>query len=120
MSLVSTWHHRVLGGFWTLFALALLAVLLRYDHWKEIGTWIATLLCVTGVITGTAFMFARTWVSLAVLIVVAALFFLDMVLMFGVHGNRPYMYLMTGGVVIACYTLVFLWALATYPSGEEP
>ena len=100
MSLVSIWHHRILGGFWTLCALALVAVVLRYHHWNEIGTWIATLLCAACIVTGIAFVFARTWaqIIMAVLMVVAALFFLDMVLMFGFHGNRPLMYLMMGGV----------------------
>jgi hypothetical protein len=111
----------VLGGFWVLFALALVAVLLRYNHWTDIGTWIAMLLCTTCVATGTAFVLGRTWaqVIMAVLMVAAALFFLDMVLMFSIHGNRPYMYLMMVGVGIACYTFGFILVLAWSPSDGE-
>lgn len=102
-------------------ALALLAGLLRYDHWNEIGAWVARVICIIGAATGIAFMFARLWaqVIMAVLMIVAALFFLDMVLMFGFHGNRPWMYLMVVGVAIAFYTMVFLLVLAASPSDEQ-
>src|SRR3974390_3266653 len=102
MSLATKWHHRVLGGFWALLALAMFAVLGGYNHWTEVGAWVARLSCVACVVTGIAFIFGRRWaqIVMAVLMIIAALFFLDMVLMFGFHGNRLFMYLMIAGVVV--------------------
>jgi hypothetical protein len=79
-------------------------------RWAEYQFWIALPLAAAYVATGIGFMFARRWArrTMAALVPVAALFFLDMLLMFGWVGSRAGVWSAVAALGIAGYTLLFL------------
>jgi hypothetical protein len=111
---VSVWHHRVLGAIWALCGLVTIGNVLiaAFEHGSlgEYQLWIGLLGALAYVVTGIGFVLARTWArrTMGVLMVVAVLWALDMVLMFGVHGNRQGVRAMLVAAGIAGYTLLFL------------
>jgi hypothetical protein len=70
------------------------------------------------VFTGIGFILGRTWArrTMGVLMVVAALWFLDMMLMSGFNGNRQSVREMLVAIAVAAYTLVFLVISAAWHS----
>ena len=91
-------------------------------HWAEYQFWIALPLAAAYVATGIGFMFARRWArrTMAALMLVAALYFLDMLLMFGWVGNRGGVWASVAAIGIAGYTLLFLVISAAHHLYTSP
>ena len=123
---ISIWHHRVLGGLWALCGAVtignVLIRILRNGSWAEWQLWVPVLAAFAYVVTGMGFIVARTWArcTMGVLMVVAVLLALDMVLMFGVHGNRQGVRAMLVAAGIAGYTLLFLAISAEWHAQDLP
>ena len=109
-SFVLVWHHRVLGVFWALCGLGLVGVLIRYNHWNEIATWVAAFCGAICVPTGIGFISGRIWARrvMAGLMVVAALFLFYMMMMAGTNGSRQLFQQMLATLCIVGYTMLFL------------
>jgi hypothetical protein len=120
--LTSIWHHRVLGGAWALCGLFAIGNILRHASWSEYQHWIALCVAAAYVATGIGLTLGRTWArrTMAVLMVLAALFFLDMLLMSGWVGNRAGVWEMLAALGVAGYTLVFLGISAVWHSQHLP
>jgi hypothetical protein len=118
---VSTWHHRLLGGLWALCGCAVIGGIVLSGRWVEYQSWIASAFALSYVITAIGFIFGRMWArrTMIALMVIAALFFLDMLLMFGVHGNRAGIWANLAALVIVVYTLGFLLISATCHSQDS-
>lgn len=117
---VVVWHHRLLGGFWTLLGLIHIGIALFRFSWTDSRLWVLMLVSAAYAGTGIGFISGRTWArrALGALLVVAALFFLDMLLMFGWVGNRPGVWLTTAALGIIVYSLLFLLISAVYRPKE--
>jgi hypothetical protein len=117
-SLLSLWHHRVLGGFWALLGLGCIADLHRGYWWEQGLPWIPALVGAVYVITVIGFVLVHTWARrvMAILMVVAALFFADFILMAGWVGNHKLMPWVLAGFGVAAYTAVFLIISAVFRS----
>ena len=105
-SLVSLWHHRVLGGFWALLGLGCIADLHRGYWWEQRVPWIPALVGLVYVASAIGFVFVRTWARrvMTILMVVAALIFADLILMAGWVGNHKLMPWVLAGFGVASYT----------------
>src|SRR5690348_7396243 len=90
----STWHHRLLGGLWTLCGCFVIGNMVLSGRPADYQFWIGSAVALSYVIAGIGFVFGRTWArrTMAALMVIAALLFLDLLLMFGFHGNRAGMW----------------------------
>ena len=117
----SIWHHRLLGGLWGLSGFVVTGNVVLSSRWAEYQFWIACAVALSYVITGIGFIFGRTWArrTMTVLMVIAALLFLDMLLMFGFHGNRAGMWEMLLALGIVVYTLGFLLISAAWHSQDS-
>src|SRR6266850_194043 len=116
----SIWHHRVLGTLWALGGCVVIGNVVRVDSWAKYQPWIVLLVAVSYVATGAGFVFGRTWArrTMAVLMLVAALFFLDMLLMSGWVGNQAGVWEMFVALAVAGYTLFFLVISAAWHSQQ--
>ena len=115
-SLVSVWHHRVLGVLWVLWG-AVSAVGLDLDNlWKWRIEWLPALLGLVFIIAGVGFALVRDWARsvMAVLSVVGGLYFADMILMAGWVGNRPLLHWMLAAFGLAGYTATFILISAVW------
>jgi len=114
----SIWHHRVLGGLWAICGLVVISHMTTSGRWTDYEFWLASAVALSYVIGGIGFVFGRKWArrTIAALMGVAALFSVDMLLMFGVHGNRAGMWgtLVALGAIV--YTLGFLLISAAWHS----
>ena|ERR1043166_3915200 len=118
---VSTWHHRLLGGLWALCGLVVIGNVVLSRRWAEYQFWVASAVALSYVITGIGFILGRTWArrTMIALMVIASLFFLDMLLMFGFHGNRAGVWGMVVALSIVLYTLGFLLISAAWHSQDS-
>jgi hypothetical protein len=116
----SIWHHRLLGGLWALCGFFVIGNEILSGRWADYQFWIGAAVALSYVTAGIGFIFGRTWArrTLAALMVVAALFFLDMLLMFGFHANRAGMWAMLVALGVVVYTLGFLAISATWHSQD--
>jgi hypothetical protein len=117
----SIWHHRVLGGLWALCGCALIVDMVLIGRWAESGFWLASAVALLYVFTGIGFMRGRKWArrTMAALMVVAGLFFLDMLLMFGFHADRAGMLAMLVSLGAVAYTLGFLLISAAWHAQDS-
>jgi hypothetical protein len=117
----SIWHHRLLGGLWALCGFVVIGNMVLSGRWADYQFWVALTVALSYVITGIGFIFGRTWArrAMAALMVVAALFFLDMLLMFGFHGNRAGMCATLVALGVVVYTLGFLLISAAWHSQDS-
>lgn len=86
------------------------------------SVWIALFIAAAFAATSIGFVQGRTWArrSMAVLLMLAALFFLDMLLMSGWTGDRRGVWLMAGAISFVVYTQLFLVISALYrPEGHR-
>jgi hypothetical protein len=115
---VSIWHHRLLGGLWASCGLVVVGNTVLSGRWAEHQFWIVLPIATLYVATGIGFIFGRTWArrTMVALLVIAALFFLDMLLMSGWGGNRAGVREMLIALGIAAYTLTFLGISAAWHS----
>jgi hypothetical protein len=120
-SLISRWHHRVLGALWGLCGLVLCGSILleNFRHqgsWFDCRLWIALLVVTAYTVTGVGFISGRTWARtiMAVLMLLAVLVFLDMILMSGFTGNREWLPEVLILLGTAGYTLLFLAISTAY------
>jgi len=106
----SIWHHRLLGGLWALCGGVVIGGMVLSGRGADYQFWLVSLVALSYVIAGIGFFFGRTWArrTMAALMVIAALFFLDMLLMFGFHANWPGIWANLVGLGIVGYTLGFL------------
>jgi hypothetical protein len=119
---VSVWHHRILGGLWVLCGVAFIASLIAshsWDSWEN--PCVGALVGAAYIFAAIGFIFGRTWArrTIGVLTVIAELFSMDMLLMFGVHSNRQGIYGSLAAMVCAGYTMVFLALSAAWHSQES-
>src|SRR5437660_303901 len=114
----SIWHHRILGGLWALCGCAAVGNSIRSDFWAQYQFWVVLLVAASYVVTGIGLIRGRRWArrTMAVLVVVAALLFLDMLLMSSWVGNRSGVWEMLIALGIAGYTLLFLAISAAWHS----
>jgi hypothetical protein len=114
----SIWHHRLLGGLWALCGFVVIGNMVFSGRWAEYQFWVASAVATLYVITGLGFIFGRTWArkTMIVLMVIAGLFFLDMLLMFGFHANRAGMLGAVAALGVVAYTLGFLLISAAWHS----
>lgn len=114
----SIWHHRLLGGLWTLCGLGVIANMVLSGRWAEYQFWAASAVATLYVITGIGFIFGHTWArrTMVALMVIAGLFFLDMLLMFGFHANQAGMLGALAALGVVVYTLGFLLISAAWHS----
>jgi hypothetical protein len=119
---LSDWHHRILGVLWALYGLVLIGLVVEHGDWTEYQFWVSLLVATIYVVTGGGFVLGRTWArwTMGVLMVLTVLFFLDMMMMAGVGGNRQGVREMLIAVGIAGYTLFFLAISAIWPSHDLP
>ena len=115
------WHHRLLGGLWALCGLVVIGHMVLSGRWAEYPFWVASAVALSYVIAGIGFTLGRTWArrTMAALMVIAALFFLDMLLMLGFHANRAGMWGMLVALGIVVYTLGFLLISAAWHSQDS-
>src|SRR6266850_6498161 len=106
----SVWHHRLLGGLWALCGFFVIGNMVLSGRWADYQFWVGSAVALSYVTTAIGFIFGRTWArrTMVALMVVAALFFLDMLVMFAFHGNRVAMWAMLVALGIVVYTLGFL------------
>ena len=113
------WQRRIFGFFWALCGLACL-VDLRRGYWWQAG-WEVLLPILAGslfVFGGAQFMLGRRWawrVMLAMMIV-AGLFFLDMMILAGSVHNHQLMRLTLLGLGLSAYTGFVVLPSAIYSS----
>jgi hypothetical protein len=109
-SLVSLWHHRVLGTLWAVGGMACLADLHRSYWWEQRKAWLPALVGLVYLVTGAAFLCCRSWARRAMLIlmVLAGLLFADWTLAGLMLGNQSLLWLALGGFGCAVYTVVFV------------
>lgn len=114
----SMWHHRVLGGLWALCGLFVIGRTAVRGNWDEPQFWFVFPVPLLLIVAGVAFVFGRTWArrTMAVLMIFAGLFFLDMLLMSGWVGNRAGVWQMLGAFGVTVYTLFFLGVSAAWHS----
>ncbi len=114
----SIWHHRLLGGLWAVCGCVVIGNMVLSNRWADYQFWVMSAVALSYVITGIAFMFGRRWArrTMGALMVIAALFFLDMLLMFGFHGNRAGMREMLVALGVVVYTMGFLLISAAWHS----
>jgi hypothetical protein len=111
---VVVWHHRVLGLLWVLCGCAFgcLSVLAAFTHssWNVVGVLASISASVIHFGTCLGFIFGCTWARrvMGVLLMIAALFFLDMLFMFGWVGNRSGVWVMVAALGLVAYTALFL------------
>jgi hypothetical protein len=120
-SMVSRWHHRVLGTLWGLFGSILggwnvIHNIRNEDLRNDLGLWIVPLIMLAYVVTGVGFFFGRMWARIVMvfLMLLAVFFSVDMVLMSGWTGNPeglPKLFAVFG---IATYTLLFVLITAAW------
>jgi hypothetical protein len=117
----SIWHHRLLGGLWALCGCVLFVGLVLKAPWDEYQFWLASAVALLYAIAGIGFMRGRKWArrTMAALMVVAGLFFLDMLLMFGVHANRAGMLGMLVSLGAVAYTVGFVLISAAWHSQDS-
>jgi len=111
------WHHRVLGVIWMLSGLLVAGKTVLHASWNEYQQWIALFIATAYVAAGIGFTLGHRWGrrTMGVLMVVAMLWFLDIMLMtIWVHDVRAFWAVMAG-FLIAGYTLSFLAISATDP-----
>jgi hypothetical protein len=115
---LSKWHHRILGSLWLLCGLVQIAIVVGHGGWTEYQFWMALLVATACVVAAIGFILGRRWArwAMGVLMVLAVLFFLDMMMMFGFGGNRQGVLYMLIAAGIAAYTLLFLVISATWHS----
>lgn len=121
--LCSTWHHRVLGALWALCGCVVIGNLFRLGSWTQYQLWIVLLIAGSFVGTGMGFILGRRWArrTMVALMVVAALFFADMLLMSGWNGNRSGVWEMLFALGGAGYTMFFVAiSAAWHPRGDSP
>jgi hypothetical protein len=118
---VSTWHHRLLGGLWALCGLVVIGNAVLSGGWAEYQFWVASAVALSYVIAGIGFILGRTWArrTMVALMVIAALVFLDMLLMFGFHADRAGVWGMLAALGIVVYTLGFLLISAAWHSQDS-
>jgi len=95
---------------------------LRRAYWWEHGqAWLPVLVGVAYAVTGVGFTLGCTWARrvMAALVVLAALFFGDMLLMAGWVGNRPLLHWMLAALGFAAYTTVFILISEVMRSSER-
>ncbi|HLH56376.1 MAG TPA: hypothetical protein VKY92_22505 [Verrucomicrobiae bacterium] len=104
------WHHRVLGVLWGFVGVIFIGSLLQHDSWADFGQWIALVLSFAFVATSIGFFHGRTWGRriMGVLMVLAALFFLDAMAPASIAGNYEMVWLMRIGLAAVAYTWGFL------------
>jgi hypothetical protein len=109
-SAVVVWHHRALGTFWALCGLVPAVSALARSSWSEGPFFISVSAAAIFVSTSIGFIFGSTWARrvMCMLMLIAVLFFLDMLLMFGWHGNREGVWMMLAALGAVAYTLLFL------------
>jgi hypothetical protein len=117
---LTRWHHRILGSLWSLCGLLPVAIAVGHRDWTEYQFWIALLAGTACVTAGAGFILGRRWArwTMAALMVLAVLFFLDMMMMFGFNGNRPGVFYMLIAAGLAGYTLFFLAISAMWHSED--
>jgi hypothetical protein len=126
MSPILVWHHRLLGVLWALAGLAFIVDLRRAYWWEQGRAWLPVLIGTGYTTAGIGFALALTWARrvLAGLVVMAGLFFADMVLLCGFAGNREGMYWMLGACGLAAYTFSFIFvsavSMGTQPEPGQP
>ncbi len=121
--LCSTWHHRVLGALWAVCGGVVVVKLFRLGSWSQYQEWIALIVAGSFVTTGIGFTLGRGWArrTMVALAVVAALFFADMLLMSGWHGNRSGMWVFLFAIGVCGYTIFFVAISAAWHShGSSP
>src|SRR5437764_212079 len=117
---ISIWHHRILGGLWAVGALIMVGSLayhlIRYGKWTDYQFWIAATVLLPYIAGGIGLTRGLVWArrTIGALMVIAVLWFLDMVLMFGFHNNIRMLWAMLAGVGVAVYTLGFLIISGTW------
>ena len=118
----SIWHHRLLGGLWALCGFFVIGNMVPSRRWADYQFWVASAVALSYVTAGIGFIFGRTWArrTMVALMLVAALLFLDMLMMFGFHGNRAGMWEMLVALGVAGYTLLFLAISAAWHSQDLP
>lgn len=79
--------------------------------WDEYQHWVALLGPASLIAAGVWFSFGRKWArwTMSVLMMFAALLFLDMLLMSGFDGNRAGVWEMFSALLAAGYTLLYLF-----------
>jgi hypothetical protein len=117
---LATWHHRILGGLWSLCGLVHFAIIVGRGEWTEYQYWIALFVVMAYVVTGIGFILGRRWArrTMGALMVLAVLWFLDMMMMCGFGGNRPGVLCMLVAAGIAGYTLLFVAISAAWHSED--
>jgi hypothetical protein len=112
------WHHRVLGALWGFVGLFFVGSLLQHDTWAVYGQWISLVLSLAFVVTAMGFFLGRTWArrTMGVLMVPAALFFLDVMVPASIAGNHKMVLLIKMGLAGVAYTWVFLAVPQHYSS----
>jgi hypothetical protein len=107
---MSSWHHRILGGLWAICGLVGSGVTVEHGDWTKYQLWISLSVTLTYVVTAIGFILGRTWArrTMGVLMVLGMFFFLDMMMMSGVGGNKQGIREMLVAAGIAGYTLLFL------------
>lgn len=106
------WNHRILGGVWALFGFLMLAGMVSHLSWEsEYQQWIALLLPATLIGASAWFSLGGKWGrrTMSVLMALAALLFLDLLLMSGFNGNRAGVWEMFSAFLVAGYTLLYLF-----------
>ncbi len=86
---VSKWHHRLLGGLWAICGFVVIGKMVLSGGWAEYQFWIVLPIAMFCIAAGIGFILGRTWArrTMAVLVVLAAVFFFDMLLMSGRGGG---------------------------------
>jgi hypothetical protein len=121
-SAVAIWHHRALGTFWALCGLVPAVSVMARSSWSY-GQFFASV-TVAAVFIGTSigFILGSTWARrvMFILMLISGLFFLDMLLMFGFHGNLEGLFMMLAALSMVAYTVVFLVISAlNHPKNQD-
>lgn len=118
-SFILVWHHRVLGAIWALGGVAVLADLHRAYWWEGGCACVPLVVGTLYTAAGVGFVLGRTWAywAMAGLIVLAALFFADMILMAGCTGNRAFLHWMLAALGFTAYTGVLVIFSAAFRLG---
>ena len=95
--------------------------MLGHGSWGDYRDWVAAIVAALYAVTGIRFAFGGTWArrAMAVLIVIAALYFVDMILMAGFVGNRALMHWMVAALLFAAYTGAFIFVSAAWRWGRS-
>ena len=104
------WHFRALGTLWTLVGLYCFGDLVWRSYWWDQKTpWIPMAAGLPFIIVGIGFMRGRPWARgcMLPLMIVAGLFWADMLLLGASSGNGILFWLSIGGLSAVGYTGAF-------------